>query len=261
MGFEGYPLNTKTLFEMHLTELYPISTSCIQLTSIFLQFKYNKTSKTIQGVSYDYILLQFLAHLTSIIGIFSFHLSTIKSQYRVRWSLEVCTIPSLIPLIELFTLIASTGILAQLVIYKSTRGSNQGISRYCQGFIVTTLLPFLYLIKLWTFKQAKINELDLADYVWAMYKLFVNLQYCPQVMVNWMDDKVNGLHPYWLHLQLGYAVLELTDRVVNGAVWADVSILFPNLPLILIKDISLGILGLQYYIYREKLSEVHYKEV
>ncbi|CAD1810903.1 putative integral membrane protein [Candida parapsilosis] len=246
---------------MYLTDLYPISTACIQLASICLQFKYNKTRKSIRGLSYDYSLLQFLTHLISIASLLSFCSSTITSQYMLRWSSETPHISLLVLVLEVISFIVSTGMIIQLIIYKSTRGQNQAISGYCQGFIITVLLPLVYLFKLWLFKQAKINELDLVDYGWTMFKLFTNLRFIPQVMVNWMDDSVDGLYPYWIHLQVACAAFELVDRVVNGYVWADVSIMMPSLPLIIIKDVSIAIIGFQYHVYRKRTSEVHYKEV
>lgn len=247
---------------MHISDLFPISTLLTQLASAYLQFRYNKAHKSIYGLSYDYSLLQLLAHTTSILGILGFHSSTITTQYRIRWLMEPPSILLAILVIEILSLIASLGVMIQLITYKSTRGSDQGVSGYCMGFIIAVSLPLIYLIKLWLFNQAKINDLDVVDYIWAMQKMFDGVQYIPQIMVNLMDDKVNGLHPYWKQLQFGNMAIELVEWIVYGhGVLGDLSFIVPSLPLMIIKDLSLLVVGLQYYLYRHNQPEVHYKEV
>ncbi|KAI5970715.1 hypothetical protein CANMA_000134 [Candida margitis] len=165
----------------------------------------------------------------------------------------------------------ATCVLVQLAMYKPTRGRQQGggggggggISRYFLGFTIVVFAPFIYLVKLRHFKQATINELDLADYVLVIYKIFDAVKLYPQVMVNWMEDSTSGLHPYWLHLQLLSMLVEIIARVaLMWTPWADVSsLLLPSWLLVPFKIVSLGIIAVQYYTYRTKQPDIHYKEV
>ncbi|KAK6458480.1 uncharacterized protein RJT20DRAFT_32122 [Scheffersomyces xylosifermentans] len=184
--------------------------SCMVLAALFEavcicnQIKHNKIKKSIYGLSYDYILLNWIATLASIGSSLNYYTNPeVIRQYRWRYPVhaEIPVIATLI-IAETIVLVVSSALMFQtFFIYPKTRNINQCVSGLNMFFLGILGAGFVYVAKLYAFQESSMVLLDLVDYIWFIAKVTSLVKYWPQLMMNWFGQCVIGLHRNWFLLQ------------------------------------------------------------
>lgn len=140
----------------------------------------------------------------------------VKSQLSKRFPLfypanEIIAVPVSISLLlkDLLKLVTCTLVLRQLLIYRSTKNINQGVSSTCtllllivSAFGVLTYACSCYNLPVSDSGRFGVYFIEHVNYMWVVGNIIQGLKYVPQLSLNWMGLCTRGISSRFILLSL-----------------------------------------------------------
>lgn len=228
--------------------------SAIESICTLYQLQYNKQKKSIYGISFDYTLFSVLGQFLSILSSFLYiHTNEYSMRYPIYPSLPISLPLVVLQISQCFFLIL---VLLQLRIYIYTRNTNQGISSYSLIFLGSLTFFLGWILKLYIYKQGKIISLDLIDWIWYTGRIISCIKFMPIISMNWFDQCVVGMFPYWSHFQILVLVLQLMGKYSMYFKWWQIPVNYPTWLEVQFQLLCILIIKIQMYIYKNNKSSL-----
>lgn len=212
------------------------------------QLQYNKQKKTIYGISFDYTLFSVLSQFLSILSSFLYiHTNEYSIRYPIYPNLPISLPLVVFQVLQCFFLIL---VLLQLRIYINTRNTNQGISPYSLIFLGSLALFLSWILKLYIYRQGKIISLDVIDWIWYSGRIISCVKFMPIISMNWFDQCVIGMFPYWSQFQILVLLLQLLGKYSYFFKWWQIPVNYPTWLEVQFQMLCILIIRVQIYIYK-----------
>lgn len=238
-------------------DFYTGGGALLQLTSFGRQYAFNRTKKSIYGLSYDYIALSWLGYIANIASCIAY---TTSSQVQLQYELRNPVYPNGLVVswpvyaIDTTNLGVLTLLIVQLAKYRNTMNTNQGISPVVKVVVIVNFLVFVKVVKDAVYHHNTINLLDVVDFVWLMAKFYKAIALMSQVTMNWFDDCISGTFDGFLvveNLKLLLLVLaKICNHYYQEYPWYANPVNFDTWPSLLANMLVLAVFNFQAYIYR-----------
>lgn len=240
-----------------VVDLFMVAAGLLQLTSYVQQYKFNKAKKSVYGLSYDYIFITCVGYWTNLLSCLQYVTDpSVKSQYRLRNPVypDALVVSWQLFLVDCMCFGMMNLLLIQLVKYKKTINTNQGLSVLLKGLFFCFVLIYVKIIKNSIFHQNSINFLDLVDFMWLIAKVCRAIALIPQINMNWFDDCIAGTFDGFLTVEMlkNFALLagKLYNHYSEEYSWWSVPVNFEAWPSLITNLIATVAFYYQCYAYR-----------
>jgi len=168
--------------------------------ALLYQRRYNKLHKSIYGLSYDTAVLNIARLSVDLYASFNYKFNIyVNKQLYAKFPLfykDWDDIPVSMTLLitNICLLVAYLSIWKQLMLYRATSHTHQGVSMIC----IVTLTVFLGLVGTATFYFYHVDPhhftyLDHLNIMWVMGNMVGMVTLCPQICINWMGKCCSGI--------------------------------------------------------------------
>lgn len=184
----------------------------LQLLSICLIYRHNKSRQSVAGISCDFTVLSLLSAACSAMSGLSYTiLTTLKDQYAARYpvypNLNSYVVLLLIHIVQFF--IASLLAWQVFVTHRKSIIGNEWLSLPCKALLILLIGFFLWFVSLFWRGRATINQLDLADCGWTIASMAFGVRLLSQVTNNFWLERYTLMHRYFIHIQYASVVLAM----------------------------------------------------
>lgn len=240
-----------------VVDLFMVGAGLLQLTSFVQQYKFHKAKKSVYGLSYDYTVISWIGYWTNILSCSQYETNPlVQSQYRLRNPVypDGLVVSWLLLVVDCMNFGMINLLLAQLIKYKKTINTNQGVSVLLRGLFFCISLTFVKIAKNSIFHQNSVNFLDTVDFLWLVAKICRATALIPQINMNWFDDCVEGTFDGFLMVEslknLTVFVGKLYNHYSEEYPWWSVPVNFETWPSLITNLVTMAIFTYQSYAYR-----------
>lgn len=243
---------------MYLSERLIVISGVSEFGATLIQIQYNKSKKSVYGISCDFLILSVVAGLASIVSTLYYQMSPrIWLEYSGRYPrYPTVQISSGIFVLEVLMWVAYCGVLWQIfVTYRQTMHIFQGFSGLCRSILVAMGILLIVV------EQELDFLLDLIDSIWFVSKFAAAVRFVPQCIINWSGDCVVGYGDQWLSFQwLAWTLLVVGKyRMPWEILWHDVPINVPPWPYIICSVFWLSVLTVQRFMYKGNMVTLPFR--
>lgn len=212
--------------------------SLFEERSFYLQLTDIKQKNSVKGVSIDFLILNLVDCITSLIFQVPYIYSdSVENLYKLRNPVHPeIRISLLLTLIDAIKLIWAIGLMTQVVKYKHARKWDQSFSTTLKSVLLVNLAVLIFTIRcIMDNNRYTLNYLDFLEIIWIINQFCKLTKMLPQLFMNFTNEYY-PLHQHYAIMQMiSFSLLSLGKVFSFASIsWYSVPINFYTSPYIFV---------------------------